>query len=254
VLLYHGVMEAPRGCDDIERDLFVSPDVFASQMADLARRGFRSIRLEQFLEAPERSVLITFDDAYAHVVPVVTPVLARYGFTAVMFAPSAYLGGHNEWDVDKHPRLAALDIATAGQLREMAEGPWEIASHGWRHVDLRLLQFEERRLELERARERISETTGKPVRALAYPFGLSDEGVRADAQKAGYSLAFSAGPGSFRDRYQLPRHQISGSDNLRMFRLKTSGWFDRLHRVQRLTPGWARASARAVVGRAAAAP
>ncbi|MDQ6721292.1 MAG: polysaccharide deacetylase family protein [Candidatus Dormibacteraeota bacterium] len=221
-------------------------------MADLARRGFRSIRLDQLLKAPERTVLITFDDAYAHIATAVTPILTEYGFSAVMFAPGAYLGGRNEWDADQHPRLAALDIATPAQIRSMAEGPWEIASHGWRHIDLRTLQSEERRRELEGTRERLSEIAGKPVRALAYPFGLSDDAVRHDAKQAGYSLAFTASPGRFNDRYQLPRHQINGGDNLRVFRMKTSGWFDRLYRVQRLTPGWARARARAVVGRAAA--
>ncbi len=240
------------GCDDIERDLFVSPEQFARQMADLARRGFRSIRLEQLLEAPQRSVLITFDDAYAHVAKVVTPILAEYGFAAVMFAPGSYLGGRNEWDADKHPRLAALDIATPAEIRLMAEGPWEIASHGWRHIDLRALQSEDRRCELEMARERLSDMAGKPVRALAYPFGLSNERVRQDARQVGYSVAFSAGPGPLNDRYQLPRHQVKGSDTLGVFRMKTSSWFDRLYRVQRLTPGWAKARARAVVGRAGA--
>jgi peptidoglycan/xylan/chitin deacetylase (PgdA/CDA1 family) len=243
-------MEAPAGCDNVERELFVAPAVFASQMADLARRGFKSLRLGQFLNAGERTVLISFDDAYAHVESEVTPILVKYGFSAVMFVPAAYLGLRNEWDRDEHPRLAALEIATAELIRGMAGGPWEIGSHGRRHVDLRGVQAQERRLELERSREELSEVTGKPIQAFAYPFGLSDPQLRADVRKAGYGLGFSAGPGSSNDPFDLPRHQINGGDNLHVFRMKTSGWFERLHRVRKLTPAWARTIARVVIGRA----
>lgn len=207
-------------------------------MADLARRGFRSVRLEELVDAPRRSVLITFDDAYAHVAAAATPILMEYDFSAVMFAPAAHLGRRNEWDVDQHPRLAALDIATPAQIKSMAGGPWEIASHGWRHIDLCGLQSDERRRELAQARERLSEIAGKPVRALAYPFGLSNEAIRQDALETGYGMAFTASPGPSNDSYQLPRHRVRGGDSLGVFRMKTSSWFERLSRARRLTAGW----------------
>jgi len=45
-LMYHAVMAAPEGCDEIERDLFVHPDHFEQQMEALAQAQFRSLRLE----------------------------------------------------------------------------------------------------------------------------------------------------------------------------------------------------------------
>src|SRR5438128_1548231 len=107
-------MEPPTGCDDTERDLFVSPDQFATQMADLVHRGFRSVSLGQISDAQGRTVLITFDDGYAHVADTVTPILERFGFSAAMFVPAAYVGGRNAWDEDEHPNLAALEIMAAG--------------------------------------------------------------------------------------------------------------------------------------------
>src|SRR2546429_110091 len=83
------------------------PDQFEEQMADLAARGFRSVRLDRFQEGEGRTVLITFDDAYAHVSAVVTPILERHGFSATMFVPTAYLGRPNAWDAAEHPRLGA---------------------------------------------------------------------------------------------------------------------------------------------------
>ena len=59
--MYHAVMEPPIGCDAVERDLFVSPRQFETQMADLADRGFRSVSLDHFGDAHDHTVLITFD-------------------------------------------------------------------------------------------------------------------------------------------------------------------------------------------------
>jgi peptidoglycan/xylan/chitin deacetylase (PgdA/CDA1 family) len=248
-ILYHAVMERPARCDDVERGLFVNPEQFKEQMADLAQRGFTSVRLRDFAGAGEKGVLITFDDAYAHVAETVSPILNMYGFSAVMCAPAAYLGGRNTWDADTHPVLGSLQIASEPQLKEMVRGPWEIASHGWHHVDMRRLNRDERRREFVESRERLGEIAGNPVTALAYPFGLLNKSVRQDARSAGYEMAFTAAAGPWSDAFALPRHQVGGDDTLPLFRLKTSGWYDRLYRVQQLTPDWAKATARAFVGR-----
>ena len=221
-------------------------------MADLSRRGFRSARLDEWPDTDERSVLITFDDAYAGVAGVVTPILNEHGFTAVMFVPAAYIGKRNEWDAIEHPGLASLEIASASQIQSMAEGPWQVASHAWRHVDLRRLHSEDRVRELTQARESLADIAGHSVGAIAYPFGQSDESVRKDAKRAGYRLGFSAAPGPSQDPYRLPRHQINASDSLALFRLKTSKWLDRLRVVHGIAPRWARAGARHVVERAGA--
>src|SRR2546423_10104825 len=183
--MYHAVMEPPTGCDEVERDLFVSPWQFEAQMADLADRGFQSLSLNRFLGGLDKAVLITFDDAYAHVPETVTPILKRYGFSATMFVPAANLGGPNRWDAGKHPRLATLDIATPEQIRSLAAGPWEIASHGWRHVDLRAIEPRVCLEQLTNSREILSSLSGKPVRAFAYPYGYVDDQVEHTARAAG---------------------------------------------------------------------
>ena len=165
--MYHAVMEPPVGCDEVERDLFVSPRQFEVQMADLAHRGFQSVSLDHFQDAHDHAVLITFDDAYAHVPETVTPILRRHGFCATMFVPAANLGDRNKWDANEHPRLAALDIATPDQIRSMAAGPWEIASHGWRHIDLRAVDSRVRLEELTSSRAILSDLSGKRVDAIA---------------------------------------------------------------------------------------
>lgn len=222
-------------------------------MDDLARRGYRTLRLDDYLailsgaRAPARSVLITFDDAYAHLERTAGPVLRRHAFSAVVFAPWQHLGARNTWD-RQLANLSALRIADAEQLADMDRGPWEVASHALRHVDLRTLASDRRRHELAEARERLSALLGRPVGALAYPYGDHDAAVRRDTRRAGYSLAFTVDRGNSADPFQLPRRMVSGRDDRTIFRLKTYRhtypWFESGLRAARVWTGPVRSAIR----------
>jgi peptidoglycan/xylan/chitin deacetylase (PgdA/CDA1 family) len=252
VLLYHVVLPCPANADEEERGLFVHPDSFASQMEDLYQRGFRSLTLAQFRSAVDgngggaKGFLLTFDDAYSHVTATVTPMLERFGFTAVMFAPWHHLGGLNDWD-NGHPHLAQLEIATAGQLKAMDDNGWEIASHGTRHLDLSTVSASDRLADLTRARERLSDLVGRPVIDLAYPYGACNPAVRDDASKAGYDAAFLMGHTRHVDRFQLPRRPIRGDENMSIFRLKTSSVSGAAYRLSDFAPAWARVATRRIL-------
>jgi len=255
-LLYHVISPRPQDADGEERGLFVDRMNFEEQMDDLMTRGYRTLTLDQYAAAvdggaaPARSFLLTFDDAYAHIDAVVSPILRRHGFTAVIFACAAHLGGSNTWDAD-HSNLTKLQIAGREQLATMATGAWEIASHGSRHIDLRRMERRRRQDELVEARERLSELVKKPVVDLAYPYGFDDPSVRADVRAAGYRMAFTMGHTTQSDPFHLPRRPIRGTDSLPVFRLKTSGWSDNLYRIGGVAPYWARSAARALLGAAA---
>ncbi len=256
--MYHMIGTLPSNAEPVERDLTVAPEEFAWQMADLAARGFRSLTLDEYWAAldrndpGERTVLLTFDDAYADVDEVVTPVLRRHTFTAVMFAPFEHLGGKNSWDAD-HAHLATLGIASGKQLRAMASGgAWEIASHSMRHVDHTALTPDRCQLDLLESRERLSALIGKPVLDLAYPFGGQNRGVRIAARAAGYRMAFTAGRAALGDRFALDRRPIQGTDSRAMFRVKTSRSAHLFYGVADLAPGWARSAARRITATAGA--
>jgi peptidoglycan/xylan/chitin deacetylase (PgdA/CDA1 family) len=241
VLLYHAIGTAPPNSDSEEFGLFVPADRFEWQMQSLVKRGYRTLRLDEYAAAVAgrpisgRAVLLTFDDAYAHVDEVVTPILNKLGFTAVMFAPLGHLGGRNTWDQALHARLAKLEVAGPDQLREMDRGPWEVASHALRHVDLRNVNPQQRREHLMEAREGLSKLLGRRVLDLAYPYGREDAGVRLDARAAGYRMAFTAGGNQAADEYQLPRRAVSGRDGRLLFELKTSAVAEALYRARQIS-------------------
>lgn len=252
-MLYHCVYAIPEGADRREQALCVHPDKFSWQMEDLARRGYRTLSLDEYLAGlkgarpPARSLLLTFDDAYAHLDKIVTPILRRLSFSAVVFAPWQHLGSTNTWD-SHLVNLSKLRIADAEQLAAMDRGPWEVASHSLRHVDLRTMSASQRQTELRESRERLSELLGRPVLALAYPFGNHDPAVRRDAQQAGYRLAFTVDRGNSVDAFQLPRRMIGGQEGRIIFRLKaypqTYPWFESGLRAARMWSGPARAAIR----------
>jgi peptidoglycan/xylan/chitin deacetylase (PgdA/CDA1 family) len=241
VLMYHGVRPLAGG-GFLEQALVVDPQAFAAQIGRLAGAGYRSLRLDDYAggawrEWPGRCVLLTFDDAYEGLEKYVSPVLRRFGYTAVVFAPIAHLGGFNTWDAGNRA-LSRLRIVHRDGLRALAEGPWEVASHGFRHVDLRQLDRPTRLRELVLSREAIAEIVGRAPRALAYPFGHVDEAVRADAVAAGFEIAFVATPYATGDPLRLPRRAINNLDRALVFDLRMSQrpWLFRMEDAARMIP------------------
>lgn len=117
VLLYHRLTPSVNGYG-------VAPAEFDAQMRRLHDLGFQAIRLDQYTELirgepvdlPPRPILLTFDDGYVSSLLVADPVLARYGWSAAIYIPTAAVGlpGRLTWD----------------QLRRMyASGRWQIEEH-----------------------------------------------------------------------------------------------------------------------------
>lgn len=117
VLLYHRLTPSTNGYG-------VAPADFDAQMRRLHDLGFQTITLDRYtrlirgdpVDLPPRPVLITFDDGYLSSLVVADPVLARYGWTAAIYIPTAAVGlpGRLTWD----------------QLRRMqASGRWQVDEH-----------------------------------------------------------------------------------------------------------------------------
>jgi peptidoglycan/xylan/chitin deacetylase (PgdA/CDA1 family) len=117
VLLYHRL-------DTRDNDYSVAPAAFDAQLARLNASGFEAVTLDRYVrfmrgeqvELPSRPILITFDDGYASSWEIADPLLDRYGWSAVMYIATGYVGrdGYLTWD----------------QLQEMqASGRWQIDEH-----------------------------------------------------------------------------------------------------------------------------
>jgi peptidoglycan/xylan/chitin deacetylase (PgdA/CDA1 family) len=193
-LCYHSV--APQG----PRYLTVSRQLFASQLDDLRRRGFRSGGLRELEDlaagrelAP--TVFLTFDDGFIDNYETVMPMLRERGERAFVFVlpPLVDAGAALAWpevaaDARRFP--STMRSVTWTMLEEMQEAGFEVGSHGLTHAHLPQLGAEELRQELLDSRQRIAARLGA-CDTVAYPFGQWSPEVAAAAAECGYRFAFT---------------------------------------------------------------
>jgi peptidoglycan/xylan/chitin deacetylase (PgdA/CDA1 family) len=210
ILVYHRVTDSPHPA---LREYAVRPAVFRRQMGYLRRAGWRTLSLDELLAArvdgralPRRSVLVTFDDAYAELTDQALPALARNGQTATIFACPGRLGADADLlRGDEHHEGALLMDADA--LRRARGEGFAIGSHSMSHT--RLTTLDDGRLveEVAGSRLRLAELLDAEVRHFAYPFGAHDDRVVAAVEEAGYATAVTTEPGAVvdQDAWRLPR-------------------------------------------------
>src|SRR5207244_6329869 len=95
------------------------------------------------------SVLVTFDDAYRSLVLEALPVLEELDHPAVVFVPTAYIGGTNSFDADEEP---AEPICNWDDLVTLESHGVSIQSHGVHHAAMSELEPRAQRAELEESR------------------------------------------------------------------------------------------------------
>jgi peptidoglycan/xylan/chitin deacetylase (PgdA/CDA1 family)/GT2 family glycosyltransferase len=226
VLAYHSLSDL--SADPVLKEYGVDPETFADQLDTLALRGHRFVDLDRLLAAvegnaplPKKATLVTFDDAYADLLPAAAEILSRRGIPAVVFAVSGQIGGTNEWD--RHLGAGVLPLLDADGLRSLIDAGIEIGSHSVSHPQLTKVEEEIVKAELRDSAEEL-EAIGIPrPRALAYPHGEWNPSISAAAAEAGYALAFTIEPTELQtdsDRYALPRIEVLASDSVRGLRLK----------------------------------
>jgi len=208
VLYYHGIS------DSWNDELAVRPAAFARQLAFFAR-GRRPGTALDALPGSDGVLHVTFDDAYENVLEAL-PALDRHGAYATVFACSAY-GDGRPLDVPElsGARYDAVGLRTLSweQLRELAEHRVEIGSHARTHPHLPQLTDREVDRELRDSKLEIEDQVGRACRVLAYPFGETDNRIRAAARRAGYLAAFGS-PGTPGDSFDAPRLGLYRRDSL----------------------------------------
>ncbi len=225
ILCYHRLtcsadLEAGRIVDN-EPVWTVLDTVFAEQMEHLAAAGYTAIDLDQ-LEAirngseaaPDRPVLITFDDGYESVRSMALPVLSRLGLKAVVYAVL---------EPDEHTRnqVAGLDrIMTEEELAALPREVISVQSHTVTHCVLQDMADDEVRAELSESRRRLSELRGHDIRHFCVPRGGGNARVRELVIEAGYASCSGMGKGTARvsdDPHGLPRIGIERHHDGRQF-------------------------------------
>ncbi|MDN3018727.1 polysaccharide deacetylase family protein [Paenibacillus sp. BSR1-1] len=210
ILIYHSIDEfTGHG----SKELYVTPDNFKKQMIYLRDHGYTLLTFERWqdVQKVKKPIFITFDDGYKNNLNAFaifqTVKTNHFKPAGTIFVISDFIGRSN--------RLSQMD------LKMMADsGLISIQSHTATHPDL--TKSENLTYELKESKEKIQRITGKPVIALAYPYGNADEHV-VNETKMYYSYGLTTTPGPFtktgikHEVYLLPRTYVKYSTTLEDF-------------------------------------
>jgi peptidoglycan/xylan/chitin deacetylase (PgdA/CDA1 family) len=241
VLMYHRIGDADR--DD--SFLYVSETAFKTQMRWLGDNGFETLSLDRAVElwtynrSPSRSVLITFDDAFAETLAVAARVLTEANMRATVFAPAGLLGREVELrspGQDSHSTSRGR-IASGNELKAWRDQGFDVGSHSSTHPDLTSETPARILTEAQDSRRNLEEILQTPVVDFCYPYTHHNSICRRLVERCGYRSAFAGEPPT-RDLYAIPRMMIYPHDSISRFSRKASGyyyWVSAWH--QRLTFG-----------------
>ncbi|MBB6447115.1 polysaccharide deacetylase family protein [Bacillus benzoevorans] len=210
ILVYHWIDEYT-GVGP--KDLYVMPKNFAEQMKYLRDQGFTLLTFERWqdIDKVNKPIFITFDDGYKDNLNVLAifEKLQSDSFkpAGTIFVISDFIGRSN--------RLSRAD------LKKLSDsGLFSIQSHTATHPNL--TKITNYSFELKESKEKIQNITGKPVIALAYPYGSYNDKVIAETKKY-YSFGITTIPklyskqGIKDENYLIPRIYINYSTSLKEF-------------------------------------
>lgn len=247
ILMYHSISAGIEAGRSAYYRTCTDPSVFAAQMAFLARSGYRTIGLGEAANridcaAPEAKhpVVLTFDDGYQDFYTNAFPILSRYGYSATVFLPTAYIGHVSQG-------FNGTECLTWSQVRELRQAGVEFGSHTVTHPQLLSVGPKQLREEITASKEQIEEKLGEPVEAFSYPYAFpeADRGfvgrLRERLQESGYRQGVSTiigRAGKSDSRLFMKRLPINSHDDARFFRAKLEGGYDWLHAAQYATKLW----------------
>lgn len=212
ILIYH------RFGDDRYPTTNVSTEAFAEQMAFLADNGYTVIPLAELIvllknreTIPDKTVVITIDDAYSTVYDNAWPILKKYGYPFTVFV---YTKG-----VDQ----GYGDYMNWSQLRELKEQGADLQDHSFGHKHLAFRQNDMDEFgyrawisgDLVKSMALFSRELGDTPRFFALPYGEYNDIVVEEAKALGYEAVFTQDPGAVgphSDLYYLPRQPILGDE------------------------------------------
>ena len=185
ILNFHGIGEPARPYEPGERPYWLGRD-----------------ELERVLDLVQNvaDIALTVDDGNSSDYEILAPELRKRRLTATFFVLAA--------------KLDQAGYLRRSQVRELAQGGFEIGSHGLHHVDWVSSDDASLAREVAESKQIIEAVTGRPVTAAAAPFGLYDRRVLRALAKAGYRRVFSSDGGPrLTAAWPTPRHTLqSGLD------------------------------------------
>lgn len=243
ILMYHSIFDGRGDSRHPYFQTWTSPLRFAEHMAWLHGEDYRTISLAALARRKEsdfaghgKEVVLTFDDGFQDFYTEAVPVLMKYGFSATMGLPTAFIG-------HRRRQFWGRDCLIWEEVRELRGLGIDFASHTVNHRQLCGMTREEVCRELVDSKQTIETELGMRVDGFAYPYAFPEgnrwfvdwfsEALAASGYCAGVCTAIGvAHPNS--NRLAMPRIPVNDWDDTLLLQAKLEGAYDWLHPLQYL--------------------
>lgn len=208
ILQYHHVSETT------PKSTSISPTQFEKHLTYLAEHNFKVVPLSNIVDAiknnayiPDKTVAITFDDAYLNILTNAKPLLDKFNYPFTIFINPAIVSRNS-------PHYLSWQ-----QLKNMADSGVIIANHGLEHNSLARISkgitneewVTKQVTDLLHAEKIITEKTGQNWQYFAYPYGEYNLDIQQAIVKNGF-IAFGQQSGAVSktsDLGSIPRFPAS---------------------------------------------
>jgi peptidoglycan/xylan/chitin deacetylase (PgdA/CDA1 family) len=244
ILMYHSISDQDESGSRAYFRTCTSPRIFAEQMAYLSSQGYSTCSLAHALDelrsgmhTASKAVVITFDDGYSDFYREAFPVLSRYGFSATVFLPTAYIG-------DRPARFKNKDCLIWREVVELSNHGILFGSHTVTHPWLRELSWAAINEEIVTSKNTIEERLGRAVESFAYPFAFPQTELeftkilRDSLRQAGYQNGVCTIVGRANRRSEplfMERLPVNSCDDAALFSAKLAGAYDWIAQFQRIS-------------------
>lgn len=209
ILLYHHVSETT------PRVTSVSPDELRSHLGYLRDNDFEVLDLQRALAGmrgevalPEKSVVITFDDAYQNIFTAARPILKEFDMPWALFVSTDLIGE------------TAGRYMSWSQLQTLHQEGVVIANHSSDHAHLPMREANETdgawrtrvTNNIQNAQAELEQRIGIRHKLFAYPYGEYDNKLKNILKELGYTAfgQHSGGAGPTSDMQAIPRFAAAG--------------------------------------------
>jgi len=207
IFMYHSI-------DESGSPISVEPRVFRQQMEFLALGRPRVVPLADIAteRAPDESIALTFDDAFANFEEHAAPIMADLGLPGTVFVVTDHVGKTNAWGnatatLASGGAIPILPLMTWDAIQRVTRRGIEIGAHTRSHPQLTSLSDQKVADEVDEPAERLARELGTRPTAFAYPYGDLDHRVvttvRRTYQRACTTELRALGHGE--DPVRLPR-------------------------------------------------
>ena len=255
ILMYHSISGDNEDNIHPYYHINTSPSVFAMHMQFLHENSYTVISLGEAVRIlkssdtnlsdhrtnkpnnPQKYVVITFDDGFRDFYTKAFPILQKYGYTAIVFLPTAHI------DNQRH-KLKGKEHLNWDEVNKLSANGITFGSHTVTHPQLKNLKNSKIEYELMQSKKRIETMVGKEINLFSYPYKFPEEDKRfinylkSVLVNFRYECSVTTQIGSTTsksDRYFLKRLPINSSDDLQFFNAKIEGSYDWLHIIQWLS-------------------